>query len=310
MKKRVLLILGLLAITLVVVGCGGSDADANEELNFTLVSPLVGHPYWVQVEDGMLAANAQFGVNTLYVGPTALSVSEQISAIETAIAAQVDGIITMALDPVAFTPVINRAIEAGIPVVLIDSDAPDSNRNFYAGTSNFAAGYEAGLAMIEATGGTANIGIITGAIHAPNLIERIDGFQAAIAGHPGMVVLAVEPSDSDLLLATQRAEALLLTFPELDAFFGVSAPDAQGAAMVVVEQNLAGDIAIVGFDDMEETLDFIRDGVIFGTVVQRPFMMGFLGVELLYQIHAGTAPDNPIIDTGVVVVTIDNVDNY
>lgn len=310
-RKISLLVVCLLIFSLVVVACGnGGGGGDDETLNFTLVSPLVGHPYWVLVEDGMNAANEEFGVNTQYVGPTEINIDEQISAIETAIAAQVDGIITMALDADAFTPVINSAVAAGIPVVLIDSDAPNSDRNFYAGTSNFAAGYEAGRAMIEATGGSANIGVITGAIHAANLNERIDGFREAIADYPDMVILAVEPSDSELLLGTQRAQSLLLTYPELDAFFGVSATDAQAAAMVVGEQNRTGEIAIVGFDDMDETLEFIRNGEIFATVAQRPFAMGFWGVELLYRIHAGTEPADPIVDTGVVVITIDNVDDY
>jgi len=195
-------------------GSGESDSEA-KVYRFTLVSPLVGHPYWVTVEDGMKAGNEQFGVDTQYVGPTEINIDEQIKDIETAIASKVDGIITMALDPTAFTPVINKAVAAGIPVVLIDTDAPDSDRNFYAGTSNYAAGFEAGKAMIDATGGNANIGIITGAINAANLIERIDGFTDAIKDQPNMQILAVEPSDTDLLKATEKAQSLLQTYQNL-----------------------------------------------------------------------------------------------
>jgi len=314
MKKYFIFALLLLFVLVVAAGCGsdvGTEASTDGDgLNFVLVSPLVGHPYWVAVEDGMIAANEELGVQTQYVGPVELNLNEQINFIETAIASQVDGIITMALDPEAFTPIIDRAVAAGIPVVLIDSDAPESERNFYAGTSNFQAGYEAGRAMAMSTGGVANIGVITGAIHAPNLIERIDGFRAAIEDYPDMVILAVEPADSDLLLGTQRAQTLLLTFPEIDAFFGVTAEAAQAAAIVAEEQDLVGNVTIVGFDDMEETLEFIRAGVIYATVVQRPFMMGFLGVELLYQFHAGTAPQDPIVDTGVTVVTLENVNDH
>ena len=321
--KRIIVTLLLAAMLISVYGCGSQggaqtpaqpvDAPAPESAEtyrFTLVSPLVGHPYWVTVEDGMKAGNAQFGVDTQYVGPTEINIDEQIKGIETAIASRVDGIITMALDPTAFTPVINKAVEAGIPVVLIDTDAPDSKRNYYAGTSNYAAGFEAGKAMIEATGGNANIGIITGAINAANLIERIDGFKAAIADQPNMKVLAIEPSDTDLLKATEKAQTLLQTYPELNAFFGVSASDVQGAGKIVVEQNRVGEIMCVGFDDMDDTIQFIKDGVVYATIVQKPFEMGRLGVELLYRIKEGTAPSEQIIDTGVTTVVKSNVDNY
>ena len=307
MKKY---LVGLLCAMMVVTAFSGFASADDPAYRFTLVSPLVGHPYWVTVEDGMKAGNEQFGVDTQYVGPTEINIDEQIKYIDTAIASKVDGIITMALDPAAFAPAIKRATDAGIPVVLIDTDAPESTRDYYAGTSNYAAGFQAGLATIEATGGEAKIGIITGAINAANLIERIDGFKEAIKDYPGMEIIAMEGSDSDLLKATQIAQTMLQTYSELDTFFGVSAQDVQGAAKVVDERNRIGEIRMVGFDDMDDTIRYIKDGVIYATIVQKPFEMGRLGVELLYQIKEGTAPAEPIVDTGVTVVTKDNVDSY
>lgn len=284
--------------------------DAKKSLRFTLVSPLVGHPYWVTVEDGMKAANKEFGVNTEYVGPTQISVDEQIKAMETAIAAKVDGIITMALNPEAFQPVIDKAVDAGIPVVLIDTDAPKSKRNVYAGTSNKQAGVEAGKAMIKATGGKAAIGIITGAIDAANLNERIDGFKEAIKDQPNMKIVATEPSDSDLLKGTEKAQRMLKAHPDINAFFGVSATDVDAAAKIVEEQKLTGKIKLVGFDDLAETVDYIKKGVVDATIVQKPYQMGYLGVKLLKEIKEGKNPEQKIIDTGVTVVSKDNADTY
>ncbi len=287
-----------------------AEAESEEPLQFAFVSPLVGHPYWVTVEDGVKAGSEAYGVDTMYAGPTEINIDEQIKSIETAIASKVDGILTMALDPAAFGPVIQKAADAGIPVVTIDTDAPESPRSYYAGTSQFSAGQEAGKAMIAATGGQANIGIITGAINAANLNERIDGFMDAIKDEAGMKVLVTEPSDTDLLKATEKAQSMLQTYPEMNAIFGVSATDVQGAAKVVIERDLVGEIALVGFDDMEDTLTYIKDDVVYGTIVQKPYEMGRIGIELLYQINEGTAPEETVIDTGVTTVTKDNVDNY
>ena len=173
------------------MACGMPCCSANRALyRFTFVSPLAGDPFWMEVEDGMKAANAQYDVSTMYIGPTFISIDEHIKYIEIAIASNADGIITTAPDPEAFTPFINKAVAAGIPVVLLDADAPDSNRNFYAGTSNY------------------------------------------------------------------------------------------------------------------------KGGVIHAAIVQNPFEMGRLGVELLYQIQEGMGPYEQIIDTGVTVVTANNVNNY
>jgi ribose transport system substrate-binding protein len=331
MKKLLGLVLIMVLALSLLAGCGSSSTSDTTKstavaaattataeptksdtkpYRFTLVSPLVGHPYWVTVEDGMKAADTEFGVNTEYIGPTAISVDEQIKFMETAIASKVDGIITMALDPVAFQPTIDKAVAAGIPVVLIDTDAPKSNRNVYAGTSNKQAGVEAGKAMIAATGGKAVIGIITGAIDAANLNDRIDGFKEAIKDQPDMKIVATEPSDSDLLKGTEKAQSMLKSHPDINAFFGVSATDIDAAAKIIDEQKLTGKVKLVGFDDLAETVDYIKKGIVDATIVQKPFQMGYLGVKLLKDIKDGNAPTEKIIDTGVTVVTKDNVETY
>lgn len=313
MKKLVLLLMVLLCSVSLMFAGGAKEkgADGEEKLRIAFVSPFIGHPYWVDVADGVNAAAEEFGATVTETGPIGeVNIDKQISAIETAIASKVDGILTMALNPEAFTPVINRAEEAGIPVALIDTDAPVSNRTVYAGTSNKAAGFEAGKALAEATGGKADIGIVTGAIDADNLNLRIDGFKEAIAGYPEMKIIDIQPGNSDLLQATEKAQSMLQAHPEINAFFGVSAECAIAQGKIVEEKGLKGKVTIVGFDGLDETLDYIRSGTVYATTVQKPYMMGYLGIKLLTEISKGEMPENEIIDTGVTIVTKENVDNF
>lgn len=304
----------MIAMVLVVglPAAGGSEATegTDEMLRFAFVSPYIGHPYWVVVTDGVQDAADEFKVDVTETGPIGeVNIDTQISAIETAIASKVDGILTMALNPEAFTPVINRAEEAGIPVVLIDTDAAQSMRHAYAGTSNFDAGVSAGEALVEATGGVGKVGIITGAIDADNLNQRIDGFRQAIAG-TSLEIVDIQDSNSNLLIQTEKAQSMLQANPDISAFFGTDATAAIAAAKIVDEKGRAGEIAIVGFDDMAETLDYIREGVINATTVQRNYMMGYMGIEILKDIAGGNPPAEQVIDTGVVIVTAGNVDSY
>jgi ribose transport system substrate-binding protein len=210
-----------LAIIILSIGVVFS-AFASPKYRFAFVSPIIGHPYWVVVWHGVQNASAEIGANTTQTGPDGkVDLNEQIQAIETAIASRVDGILTMALNPTAMTPVINEAEAAGIPVVLIDTDAPNSNRECYLGTSNENAGIKAAEAMIKATGGKAKIGIVTGAIDADNLNLRIKGFKDTIAKYPGMKIVDLQAGNSDFLLATQKAEAMLTAHPDITAMFGV-----------------------------------------------------------------------------------------
>jgi ribose transport system substrate-binding protein len=66
----------------------------------------------------------------------------------------------------------------------------------------------------------------------------------------------------------------------------------------------------VGFDDMQQTLDDIRSGIVTATIVQKQYLMGYEGIMTLLKIREGHPPAQKVIDTGVTVVTKDNVDSY
>ena len=262
------------------------------------------------VEEGIQAGAKEQGVDVAVLGDTKVDVDAMVKYIDTAIASKVDGIITMALSPAAIGPAIDRAVDAGIPVVLVDTDAPESKRAAYVGTSNYDAGYEAGKAMIEATGGKAKIGIIRGTIGQETDNDRIKGFEDAIKDEPDMEILTTEACNSDMLTGTQKAQDMSKAYPEMTAIFGSEGTGAVAAGKVLEEQGLSGTITVIGWDDTDECLDFIRTGVVKGTIVQKPDFMGRKAVELLTRINNGEELTETVIDSGVTFVTAENVDTY
>lgn len=287
-----------------------SKESGSGEYNFTFVSPLVSHEYWIAVENGIQGGAAEQGVNVNVLGDTKVDVDVMVKYIDTAIASQADGIVTMALSPAAIGPAIDRAAAAGIPVVLVDTDAPESTRAAYVGTSNYDAGFEAGTAMIEATGGNARIGIIRGTVGQETDNDRIKGFEDAISNEAGMEILTVEACNSDMLTGTQKAQDMLKAYPEMNAIFGSEGTGAVAAGKVLEEQGLSGTITVIGFDDTAECLDYIRSGVVWGTIVQKPDFMGRKAIELLTRINNGEEIEETVIDSGVTLVTKDNVETY
>lgn len=326
MKKKTLAFILAAATTISMIGCGNTntqdstaaevavetDTDVEEATNgentyhYTFVSPLVSHEYWIDVEEGIQAGAKEQGVDVAVLGDTKVDVDAMVKYIDTAIASKVDGIITMALSPAAIGPAIDRAVDAGIPVVLVDTDAPESKRAAYVGTSN----YEAGKAMIDVTGGKAKIGIIRGTIGQETDNDRIKGFEDAIKDEPDMEILTTEACNSDMLTGTQKAQDMLKAYPEMTAIFGSEGTGAVAAGKVLEEQGLSGTITVIGWDDTDECLDFIRTGVVEGTIVQKPDFMGRKAVELLTRINNGEELTETVIDSGVTFVTAENVDTY
>ncbi len=277
---------------------------------FALVPKSVGLVYWAAAEKGMREAAAEEGVDCQFTGPETIDVARQISIMEGLIARRVAGIAIAPNDPRAIVPVINRAVGAGIPVVTFDSDAPESDRLAYVGTVNTEAGKLAGETLAKFLGGKGTVAISTGGLGAHNLNERVAGFREAIAKYPDIREVTLQSNNDSDEQATAVAENTLSRFPDLDAFFGANAPGAPGAARAVKEAGKVGEVVIVGFDDTPLCLQFIKDGVVQATVAQRPRDMGYRCIKLLVQATQGAKPPSEIIDTGVTVITADNVDEF
>ena len=270
--------------------------------HFVLIAEEYGNPYWEMVHQGALQEAARRGITLEYTGPERAGIQEHLRVLDEAIASRVDGILTQGLSEAEFKPIIDKAVSRGIPVITVDTDAPGSRRLAYVGTDNYASGLLAGHEVISATHGRARVGIITGSFQSANEVQRVQGFEDAIRTAPGVQVVAVESSDISRLVAAEKAGHILSEHPDVTVLFGTSSLDAMAAAQVVVERGLQGKVLIVGYDDLPQTLSYIRQGVIYGSVVQNPQAMGRLGVAMLAGYRAGN-PVPPVVDTGVRFVT-------
>lgn len=316
MKRVLICLFGLFILSMGIMntGCG----KKSEVPNFILVPKSVGHPYWVEVERGMNAMAKELGVKAIFNGPATASSALQISIIEGAISSKVAGIGISPNEPDAVQAIIKSATEKEIPVITFDSDSPNSMRSYYIGTDNYKAGKILGEHFIKIAGTKGKIAILTGGLGAMNLNERIEGFKDAIAGYPELEIVSLQANNDDESLALSQAEAILQSHPDLLAFVGVNAPAAPGAARAVKAVGKKGEVKIVGFDTVPITLDFIKQGYIQGTVGQRPYMMGYVSVKVLYDIHMGKEIQLPegltsadgIIDTGIIFVTSENIEEH
>ncbi len=280
------------------------------EYRFSLIVPLSDNRYWRILEDGVKEAGKKFNVDTKCVGSSHLNTEEQIEFIRAAIASNVDGIITAACESGEFNQTVKDARNHGIPVLLVDSDSPSSNRNMYIGTDNLKAGREVGEAMVKATGGKAKIGILVSLADEVNQRERVAGFKSVIGSYPDMEVITVAEGKSDLPLINERVNRMFDQYPEINAMFCTEGFGPVGTGGVIRSRGLNGRVTVIGFDDLSETLGYVKDKTFYATVVQRQKQMGYLAVENLIKYCRGQTVQNSVIDTGVEIVTKDNINTY
>ena len=196
-------------------------------------------------------------------------------------AQNVDGIVFGASDPGAFDKVVQDALGQGIPVVTFDSDAPTSGRLIYVGPKNALSGGLLGDRMAEILGGEGKIAIQVGSLTALNAKNRIAGFKEAIEG-TGIEVVTEDVDQEDAQVANAHSEAILSANPDLSGLYGVYAYNAPAQARAVQAAGKEpGDVKIVGFDALEETIGFMQDGWIDSVVDHRQYNFGYYSIMML-----------------------------
>jgi ribose transport system substrate-binding protein len=288
------------------------SAQAKTNETYVMVSNVAAHPYWIDAKKGGEDAAAELGVKWVYTGPADFNTPAQVTTLEQIIQTRPAGIIVAALQPDAITAAINKAIAAGIPVVTVDTDAPKSNRMTYLGTDNYSAGVTMGKRMAEITNGKGKIGLasVPGQF---NLEERIRGIRDAIKDYPDMrLVTVVDDKNDDSATATATV-AMLQANPDITVVGAINAVGA-GVASALRQTGKVGKVKAVLFDITDPIIAALEDGSVDSTLVQRTYMMSYLGVKLLYGNNHKTPylanwDKNKIVtlpnavDTGVMVIT-------
>jgi len=241
-----------------------------------------------------------------YAGPKQANIEDHLKTIEMSAASKVDGILTQGLSDEQFTPLINRVVAGGIPVITVDTDAANSKRMAYIGTDNYYSGFLAGKALIADTKGNANVAIITGSFYANHMQQRVKGFQDAVKAEERIHIIAVEESEISRVKAAEKANQILQDHPEVNAFFGTSALDGIEIAQVIEKYQKQDQIYIIGFDTLPETLRLIRKGTIKATVVQEPFQMGYGAVKMMIDLIEGKKV-SPIVHTDTRVLRVNDL---
>jgi ribose transport system substrate-binding protein len=284
------------------------------------VSALGSLDYFFDHKLGLQKAGEALGVKTQYVGPADYDISAMVTAFEQAIAQKATGIIVIGFES-SLNALVDKATDAGIPVVVVDSDLPGSKRIAFVGTGNTQAGYVAGKKLVQLIGGKGKVALMT-KVGQPNLEQRIDGFKKAFSESPGVELVQVVDTQSDPSIAAQAASSLLQKYPDLA---GIGTPEgaaSNAAPTAVREAGKAGKVKIVAFDRGNDVLQGIQEGTISASVAQQTALMPFYAVQILYNLYNHPVPmstDNEkahvsgvpaLVDTGVIIVDKSNCEYF
>jgi ribose transport system substrate-binding protein len=264
------------------------------------------YSFWKTVKAGAEAAGTETGAKIEWKGPAEeTDVARQVAIIENFITSKVDAIVMAACDAKALVPKVKAAMEAGIPVITIDSGIDSDDALSFVATDNVKGAREGTEKLIELIGGQGQVGVIPFIKGAATSDMREQGFDEAVKANPK--VEAVKPlySQGDAEKAMKAAENMMTSNPDLKGIFAANEPGAIGAAQAIKQRGKAGQIKLVAFDSADAEINALKEGTIQALVVQDPFKMGYQGVKLAVDAIQGKTVDKRV-DTGVTLVTMEN----
>jgi ribose transport system substrate-binding protein len=268
--------------------------------------------FWTIARAGVNKATAELGdVDVDFKIPADGTAATQKRIIEDLLARGVKGIAISPKDPANQTTVLNRAADRAL-VICHDSDAPSSHRAFYIGTDNTAAGRQAGGLIKEVLPQGGKIMVFVGTLSAQNAHDRLAGIKEALAGS-NIQIVDVRTDETDRVRAKANVKDTIVKYPDIGCLVGLWSYNGPAIINALKESGKAGQIKAVVFDEEQETLAGVRDGVCYATVVQQPFEFGY---QSIIDMHKYVKGDHSFIpaDKRIIVPTRaikkDNVEEF
>src|SRR6266481_1358466 len=319
MRKHAVALASFLILLVAAVIASCAKPYHLETEHYYFVAANINLPYWQEAEAGFLDAAANLKVRAELIGPATYDPGAEASMFRDIVDRQPppSGICLSAARPEFFRAEIDRAVAAGIPVICVDADVPESKRVLYIGTDNLRAGRES-VKRMATLAPKGNIVVIT--IQGQrNMDDRLAGVVDALKNYPALKVMKIVDDKGDWRNAFDQISDMILKKEKIDGIICLVATGGPGAADALNRFNMAGKIPVVAFDKDPKTLDLIEKGAVSSTIAQKPYVMSYYGLKFLDDLHHNavkefkdwrTAPSPPApswVDTGTAFVDKSNL---
>ena len=313
-------------VAFITISCGGSGEQGKKRPQVAFVTNGVGS-FWVIADKGAHAGAKEFDVNVDVQMP-AEGVADQKRIVQSLLARGVDGIAISPIDPDNQTDLLNEAA-ANTHLITHDSDAPRSNRLCFVGIDNYSAGRVCGQLVKEALPDGGNVMIFVGRLEQLNARQRRQGLidelldrapdpsrqdpNSGIIKSEKYTILDTRTDQFDYAKAKAQVEDAIAKYPDLHCVIGLFAYNPPKCLEAVKEAGKSGQIKIIGFDEEDDTLQGIKDGHIYGTVVQNPYRYGYESMRILSGLARGdrsVLPEGSVLDIPARRITAGNVDEF
>jgi ribose transport system substrate-binding protein len=295
------------------------EVSPNEE--YVMVTTAINLPLYVNHDQAAFRAwGEKMGVKTTVLGPAEWDVPTQIATLEQIIPSRPAGLLINGTDP-GIAQAVRKAVEAGIPTVVYDSEIPNSGRHCFIGSDWYEMGRLQGERMGRLLKGRGKVACM-GILGMENMEAGFRGFQEALRKFPGIEFLGTYDDKANVETAARITADLLAAHPDLAGLGGFDSNSGPGMALAVKEAGRTGKIRITTVDAEPEHLRLVREGAIDYLVGQKRELFTHLGAQFLFDMRhktrplssndarAGVVPIPTTVTTGSVEIDRTNVEAF
>lgn len=310
MKITIRVILTVMILSFLIFTLSTFTQSDKSKMNIMFIAKSSQSNFWKTAFQGARAAGNEYNVNVIIQAPeTEEDYGKQNEMLQWAIDNSVDAVVFSACDFDKSVKAAERVIDAGIPVISIDSPINSSKELMMIGTDNILAGVQAGEKLAELTDYKGKVGIINFEEGSANGMQRERGCLDAILKYPNMEVVDIRYTLSNIENPKLNTIDMLKENPEINAIATFNEWTTLGVGEALKEMDIDKDkIAVIGFDNNLKSIEQLERGIFDGLIVQNPFAMGYIGIQQAIEYKKNKQHED-FIDTGTKVITAENMYN-
>ena len=283
-------------------------------LRFIIVPKVANHPWFNEIHKGAQAQANLLGrelgveIQVELIATAICDAAEQNAILDHILKLKPTGIAIDPVDAVSHISAINRIRATGIPVVLFDSPSEDNSITSI-GNNFEEQGKIAAERLAKLIGYSGKVAIMQGVPLAPNHKARYEAQLAVLSKYPEIIIVDGGVDNDDIKTAHQQCAMVLESHPDLRGYLCCDASGPIGIASAIKQAGKIKKVTVVSMDGIKPILDAIKEGIIESSSATKPRLQGSMSILMLWQASLGI-PIPQLIDTGIDVITQDNVDQY
>jgi ribose transport system substrate-binding protein len=318
MKRWILAFTALAAFGLAAPSMIDVASAADKKFTIALIPGLTTDAFYITMHKGAAAAAKALGVDLVFQGAADFNPVTQVPVLNAIIGRKPDAILIAPTDKVQLVESLKKAVDAGIPVITVDTFIGDGHYQTGSGDADFPLSYIASdnilggeiaaRALAKAIGDKGKVYVSNVRPGVSTTDQREEGFKNEMKKHPNITVLETQFNEDDANKAASQFQSVYARNSDISGVFGANLFSALGAANGVKQSGGTGKVKVVAFDAPTSIVSEIKAGNVDIAIAQHPAEIGYFGVVAAYAHLTGQSIPT-LIGTGFTVIDKENVDD-